>query len=315
MATALRLLLLARPKGLMLIALIPAVGYGFALWQRGSTVAARYVLPDLGLLWLSWALGHAGSLWLNALLDRDEGGVLLGRAVPVPSIAGPAAYVALALSLAVAWPLGLGAFGCAVVCAVLAIAYSHPRVALKGRPVGGPLVNGFGYGSLSPIAGWAAAGGVVTWRAGLTLAFVVLFILGVYFAAQAFQADEDRERGYRTLVVTHGPRWTLRVARACVGAAALGAIVAAAAGAFPRLMLLTAPAWWWADRFLSRWTDAPGGGDSSMAAEWIGRLSVGGLGVILAAYVDHLVKLLDGAPPGGCGTAIVPAAVEALCGG
>ena len=33
---------------------------------------------------------------------------------------------------------------------------------LKGQPIGGPLVNGFGYGSLSPVAGWAAAEGVLT---------------------------------------------------------------------------------------------------------------------------------------------------------
>lgn len=313
MSTALRLLLLARPKGLMLIALIPSVGYGFALWERGSTIAAKYVLPDLLLLWLVWALGHAGSLWLNAVLDEDEGGVLLGRSVPVPKITGPAGYVALAASLALAYPLGWLTFACTAVCAALAVAYSHPRVALKGQPVGGPLVNGFGYGSLSPIAGWAAAGGVVTWRAALTLAFIVSFILGVYFAAQAFQAEEDRRRGYRTLVVTHGPRWTLVTARMCVGLAAVGASLTAAVGAYPRLMLLTVPAWWWADRYLAAWSRAPDGGDAKMAGQWIARLSVGGLGVILAAYVDHLRALLDGTSPGGCGTAIVPEAVLQLC--
>lgn len=315
MATALSLLLLARPKGLLLIALIPAVGYGFALWQRGSTIAAKYVLPDLALLWLAWALGHAGSLWLNAVLDEDEGGVLFGRAVEVPKLTGPVGYLALGLSLLVAWPLGAGTFACTLLCAVLAVLYSHPRTALKGRPIGGPLVNGVGYGSLSPIAGWFAAEGVVTWRAAITLLFIVAFILGVYFAAQAFQADEDRRRGYRTLVVTHGPRWTLVAARACVGLASLSAMTVAVIGAYPRLMLLTAPAWLWADRYLARWTDAPGGGDSKMASEWIGRLSVGGLGVILAAYLDHLHKLLTGAPPGGCGTDVVPEALAALCAG
>ena len=126
MRTALRLLLLARPRGLALIALIPAVGYGFALWEQGSTIHARYVLPDLGLLWLAWALGHAGSLWLNAVLDKDEGGVLFGRAVPIPGITGPMGYLALLASMAVAWPLGPLTFGCTVACAVLAVLYSHP---------------------------------------------------------------------------------------------------------------------------------------------------------------------------------------------
>lgn len=313
MSTALRLLLLARPKGLLLIALIPAVGYGFALWERGSTIAAKYVLPDLLWLWLVWALGHAGSLWLNAVLDEDEGGVLLGRSVPVPKITGPMGYLALALSVGLAWPLSTVTLVCTTICAVMAVAYSHPRIALKGQPIGGPLVNGFGYGSLSPVAGWAAAEGVLTWRAAMTLAFIVAFILGVYFAAQAFQADEDRRRGYRTLVVTHGPRWTLLTARACVGFAAIGASLGAALGVYPRLMLLTVPAWWWADRYLATWSKAPNGGDSKMAGQWIARLSVGGLGVILAAYVDHLWKLLHHLPPGGCGTAVVPEAVVQLC--
>ncbi|MGE0791701.1 MAG: UbiA family prenyltransferase [Sandaracinaceae bacterium] len=305
---------LARPRGLLLIALIPCAGFGFALWDRGSTVAFGHVALPLLTLWLAWGLGHAGSLWLNAMLDRDEGGVLFGPSVRVPKIAGPLGYLALALSLAVAWPLGAIPLACTLICAVLAVLYSHPRVALKGRPLGGPLVNGVGYGTLSPLAGFAAADGIFSWRAYIIIALIAVFILGVYFAAQAFQADEDRDRGYRTLVVTHGPRVTLTLARVCVGAAALIAISAAAAGAFPRLVLLTIPAWLWSDRYLARWRELPDGGDAKVAAQWVGRVCVAGLSALLAVYVDQLHKLWIGAPPGGCGTAIVPEALRAICG-
>ena len=62
------------------------------------------------------------------------------------------------------------------------------------------------------------------WRAGRWLAWnrirtVVVWlcggsgVLGCYFAVQAFQADEDRARGYRTLVATHGPKAVLLAGR------------------------------------------------------------------------------------------------------
>lgn len=313
MSTAGHLFALARPKGAWIIASLPLAGLGYGLWERGSTISLGRVAPSLGLLWLSWLVGHAGAMWLNAELDRDHGPVLLGRAVPVPRGTALAGYGALALSVAIALPLGLVPAGCAAACAVLAVLYSHPRAALKGGAVGGPLINGVGYGALSPIAGWAVADVVPTWRAGLTLAIIVSMILGAYFAAQAFQRDEDARRGYRTLVVTHGPRWTLTMARACLLAGMLTALGLTALGAYPRALLVAAPLLWLADRHLAKWRNVPDGGDGSWAGRLIVWLALASLTIIFAAYVDHFTLLFRGLPPGGCGTAIVPETLTSVC--
>lgn len=306
MPVVVRLLHLARPKGAWLIGCLPLFGFGYGLWERGSTVHPWVVAPTIALLFTAWLLGHAGSLWLNAVLDRDGGAVLLGRAVPVPAIAGPAGYLALGLSIATAGALGPVVGGCSLACAALAILYSHPKVAWKGSALGGPFVNAVGYGVLSPLAGWWASEAPLTWRAVVTLALTVSFMLGLYFAAQAFQGAEDRERGYRTLVVTHGPRWTLRVARLLIGVAVVALLTLSALGVYPRALLVSLPAWIWTHRHLARWAALPSGGTGRHAGQLVGRLSVGVLLVLFAVYAAHFGGMALGAPPGGCGTAIVP---------
>jgi 4-hydroxybenzoate polyprenyltransferase len=228
----------------------------------------------------------------------------------VPHIARAAGYVALATSPLLALPLGALPFACALACAVLSTLYSHPRTAWKGHPVLGPLVNGLGYGTLSPIAGWAAASGVFTWRAVATLALIALAIFAIYFAAQAFQRDEDTRRGYHTLVVTHGPRVTLAAAHMLLRITILGALALAAIGVYPRVVLASAPAWLWADRFLARWRSAP---EESRAGGLMLRLSAAGIATLLAIYAQQAWHLWWSEPPGGCGTEIVPAALLAAC--
>ncbi len=315
MLTLQRLLQLARPKGAFLIAGLPLAGFGYGLWGRGSTVHPLEVLPELVAVWLTWVFGHAGAMWLNAELDRDEGEVLFGRAVVVPRGTGIAGYLALSVSIGTSLAIGGITTLSAAACALLAVLYSHPRVALKGRALSGPLINGVGYGSLSPIAGWAAAEGVPTWRAGISLAFAVPFILGVYFAAQAFQADEDRRRGYRTLVATHGPRFTLVVARACLGFSALGALSMAALGAYPRATLISLPIWLWMDRHLARWSRDERGGRGADAVKLVLIVTLAAFAMVGASYAHHIHALLEGLPVGGCGTAVVPAALRHVCGG
>ena len=306
MSVVVRLLILARPKGAWLIACLPLFGYGYGLWERGSTIHPWVAAPTLALLFASWLVGHAGALWLNAVLDRDSGAVLLGRAVAVLSAAGPAGYAALAASVAIAAALGPVVLGCSLACAVLAVLYSHPRAAWKGSALGGPFVNAVGYGVISPLAGWWAADTPLTWRAIVTLALTVSFMLGLYFAAQVFQRDEDRSRGYRTLVVTHGPAWTLGVARVLLGLAVLGLLAFAAAGVYPRALLASAPAWVWTHLHLTRWAALPGGGEGKHAGQLIVRLAAGVLLVLGAVYASHFAGMALGDAPGGCGTAIVP---------
>lgn len=305
-----RLLVLARPRGALLVGCLPMIGLGYGLWERGSTVAISAVAPALALLSSAWIVGHAGAMWLNAALDRDQGAVLLGRAVEVPRHASTLGYLALGASPLIALAAGPVPALAALVCAFLSVLYSHPRTAWKGHPIAGPAVNGLGYGSLSPIAGFSLSGSVTTWRAVLTLAIVVLSILGVYFAAQAFQSDEDRARGYRTLVVTHGPSATLRAAQLCLRVAMVATIAGAAAGIYPRVLLASAPLWLWVDVHLTGWRRAP---SESRAGGLVLKLTVAGLVTLAAVYTHQVWQLIHGRAPGGCGTTIVPEALLELC--
>lgn len=297
----------------MLIATLPVAGLGFGLWERGSTIAPWVIAPSLLLLFATWALGHAGAMWLNAELDRDQGAVLLGKPVEVPRGTALLGYVALAGSVALSLGLGVVPTVCTGACAILSVLYSHPRVALKGRSIGGPLVNGAGYGTLSPTAGWAVAETPPTWRAAIVVVLGAAFILAVYFAAQAFQADEDRRRGYRTLVVTHGPRFCLHAARLSLLVSVAGMSVLAITGAFPRLILVGVPIFWLADRHLARWSRLEGGGTGRHAVTLVGWLVLATFVVVCAAYADHFWAMAQDAPLGGCGTAIVPRALDDVC--
>ncbi len=300
------LLALARPRVAVLVSAMAPLGYGYGLWEQGSTVSPFVVTPTLAHLAVVWLLIHGGAMWLNAVLDRDVGAVLLGRSVEVPRGTAATGYGALALSIAGALPLGAVATSCAASCAALAVLYSHPRVALKGHPLGGPLTNALGYAVFPPIAGWSLSGAECNWRALLTLGALVLGILGLYFAAQAFQADEDRQRGYRTLVVTRGPAFTLRAARACFAVAMLELLFGAASGIYPRAFLLAALPCAMIDGHFARWAREPNGGDARWAAALVGRAVVVLLVVLGAAYAHHFAALAQGGPVAGRATAIVP---------
>jgi 4-hydroxybenzoate polyprenyltransferase len=291
---------LARPRLLPFVLLLPVAGFGWAHWDR-----ALQFRGGSDLLWVvaAWTALQAGTLWLNAALDRDQGEVLLGRAAKVPPGIVPWAYVALAAGVSFGF-VAAALPGCAAaVCAVLAVLYSHPRTIWKGHPVLGPLVNGVGYGLLSPLAGWAVVRVAPDARTIAVWLLAGLAVLGCYFAAQTFQRDEDRARGYRTLVATHGPRATLLAGRVCIGVALLGGAALAAGGWLPRLCLVALPLGWWIDRWLRRWSALPDGGNEHWARGLALRMLLAGLVCVGLAYVDYGLALLADAPAAGFGTA------------
>ncbi len=291
--------ILARPRLLPFVVLLPFMGWAWAHWDRALPASAEGAL--LGVL-VAWALLHAGTLWLNAAVDRDEGEVLLGRPVEPPRGTAAAGYVALALAVIVAGAAHLGAGVACALAAVLSVAYSHPRVLWKAHPVGGPFVNVVGYGILSPLAGWLAVEVAPNSRTIVVWALAQMGILGPYFAAQAFQQDEDVARGYRTLVATHGPRVVLLAARACLGVAFFGGLLLALAGWIPRACLLGAAGWLWIDRWLARWANQPGGGHAGWARGFAVRMLTAVLLGIALAFAEYAHQSLSGRPVAGLGT-------------
>lgn len=291
---------LARPRLWPFVAGLPVLGWIWAHWDRALPATG---VEALGAVVLAWTLLHVGTLWLNAALDRDEGEVLLGRAVPPPPGIVPLGHAALVGAVAVAWWAGPVALVCAAACAVLAVLYSHPRTVLKGHPVGGPAVNVLGYGLLSPLAGWSVVGVPVTPR---TVALEALFGVGVFACfcvAQAFQGREDAARGYRTLVASRGPRVTLMWARVATGLVFVGLGGLAVVGWLPRPVLLGLPLAWRADAWLAAWAREPDGGDATWAVGYARRVFVALAAVVLLVGAAYVRASQRGEPVAGMGTA------------
>jgi 4-hydroxybenzoate polyprenyltransferase len=291
---------LARPRLMPFVLLLPIVGFGWGHWDRALELRGAAELPWVLVAWLFL---QAGTMWLNAALDRDSGEILMGRAIAVPKATSACAYTALLLAVGCAF-VGNLISGCAcAVCAILAIFYSHPATVWKGHPLFGPLVNGLGYGLLSTLAGWALvrvtpdARTVAVWLCGGS------GVLGCYFAVQAFQAGEDRARGYRTLVATHGPKAVLFAARLFIGLGELGGVVLAAVGWLPRLSLVALVFAVWIDRYLVAWSKQPDGGDERWARGLAWRLLLSALLGIGLAYVDYFLDNYLERPVAGLGTA------------
>src|SRR5262249_49176546 len=114
------------------VLLLPIVGFGWGHWDRALTLRGEAGLPWVLLAGL---LLQAGTMWLNAALDRDSGEILMSRAIPVPKSTALWGYLALALAVGCAF-VGHFISGCAcATCAILAILYSHPATVWKGHPI------------------------------------------------------------------------------------------------------------------------------------------------------------------------------------
>jgi 1,4-dihydroxy-2-naphthoate octaprenyltransferase len=296
------LIALARPRGLFLVALLPVLGYSWAYWDHGCEVPNFAAVPRLLWLALIWGVPHMGTMWLNAALDRDETATLYGAAANVPANIALFAYPTLLFSLVAAFWTNTALGFCVLGCAVLAVLYSHPKTAWKGHAILGPATNAIGYGVLSPLGGFFYAGMPPTWRGAMVLATAVPWMLTAYFAAQAFQEEEDRSRGYRTLVAVHGPVVTLRVTRACLWIALAASATLAIVGIVPRIVLVPLPLFFFLDRYLVRWSAQPNGGDAAWAGRFFARLAGVALLVLASVCVDYELAIRSVALPGGLAT-------------
>ena len=299
------LLVLARPKMLPFVWLVVFFGYMVGLWEDGVHPRG---LPTLARLLLSWTLLHTGTMWLNAARDRDAGPVAFGQAVRVPPGTDRLGMVALLLSLVPVLFCGPTIAVCAGTSVLLSLLYSHPSTAWKGHPIGGPTVNILGYGILSPLAGIAASRGGLSGRTLLLLSITASAVAGLYFAAQAFQEAEDRARGDRTLVATHGPVAVLRASSVCFGIAGLLAIGGTLGGWFPLPCLLALPLAGRVARHLRKWSATPGGGSPADVQVLLRRLLHLLALLVCVAFAEHIWDLLHGELPAGRNTRVVPEA-------
>jgi 1,4-dihydroxy-2-naphthoate octaprenyltransferase len=240
-----------------------------AWWAAAGAPAAL----DPWRLAVAWVALHVflygGTSALNSYYDRDEGPIG-GLAEPPPVDRGLLAWswgVQLAGAPLAAW-VGGPFLVVWVALLLVATAYSHPATRWKASPAAALAAVGLGQGGLGALAGaWAVRASwpearalLATPSAAAYLAVAALLVLALYVVSQAYQVEEDRRRGDRTLPVLLGARRALRVASvvAAVGGAALAATVAVRAGAAWGLAVaaflaaLGAWQWRWSTRFDAR---------------------------------------------------------------
>ena len=216
-----------RPAEWPIMAAHTAVGFLLAVGLRPAAGGER-LGTGLWALVLWVVLLNGGTLAINSAFDRDEGDIGYLDAPPPP----PAHLFGFSLALLVAgqllsFTLPVGFVRAYALCFALSVAYSVPPLRLKA--VGGVdwLINMWGFGTLTPYAGWAATGRPLDAAHGLVLlAFCPLFA-ALYPLTQLYQFEEDRRRGDRTLALLLGMRRSLVIA---IGATAVAfALLAGAA--------------------------------------------------------------------------------------
>jgi 4-hydroxybenzoate polyprenyltransferase len=221
-------LLHLRPAEWPIMAAHTAVGYLLAVGLSGAAGGDRSGAALLGLaLWVGCLNG--GTLALNSAFDRDQGDIAYLRNPPPP----PRRLAGFALLLMAAGQLAAIALppvyqAVYAVCFLLSVLYSVPPFRLKAVAGADWLINMIGFGTLTPLAGWAATGRPLeTTDAIVLLGFCPLFA-ALYPLTQLYQLEEDARRGDRTLALMLGARRSLDAA---VIAAAAAFVLFAWAGA------------------------------------------------------------------------------------
>ena len=210
--------------GHTLLGALLALGHG----RAASGEQLRAVLLGV-VLWVVALNG--GTLAINSAFDKDEGDVAYLRRPPVP----PKGLFAFGLGLMVA-----GLFVSLLLprmytwlylaCLVMSVLYSVPPARLKAVAGADWIINLLGFGTLTPLAGWASTGETLTtWGWFVMWSFGALFA-GLYPLTQLYQFDEDERRGDRTFALRLGKRRSLAVSIGCV-TVAFGLFVAGARAA------------------------------------------------------------------------------------
>ena len=220
------------------------LGYVLAVGLRGARSGDR-LLPALLALAVWVIFLNGGTLAINSVFDKDEGDIgYLNAPPPLPRhlLAFSVALLAGGQLISFALP---PAFRVAdAICFVLSILYSVPPFRFKAVAGVDWVINMWGFGTLTPVAGWAATGRPLdAGHALVLLGFCPLFA-GLYPLTQLYQMEEDRRRGDRTLALLLGMRASLGVAIGCTALAfALFWWAAAVLGVQGWLLLVPLVAW------------------------------------------------------------------------
>ena len=197
-------LLHTRPIEWPIVAAHTAVGYLLAVGVSGALLGQRVGPAVLGLLLWVIAL-NGGTLALNSAYDRDEGDIAyLRRPPPAPPHLAAFGLMLMTAGAAAALTLPRRYLALYLLCFVLSVLYSVPPFRLKAVAGVDLLINMWGFGTLTPYAGWAATD-LPVGPVGrmILLGFCPLFA-ALYPLTQIYQIEEDTARGDRTLAIILG---------------------------------------------------------------------------------------------------------------
>lgn len=210
---------------------------GFALAVGLWPLLGGAHLRTLGWALVVWVVClNGGTLAINSVFDKDEGDIGYLRAPPPP----PAHLFAFSLGLLIlgqvlAFTLPPEFAAAYAICFAMSLAYSVPPLRFKAVAGVDWLINMWGFGALTPYAGWAASGRPLDLSHGLVVVGFCPLFAALYPLTQIYQFDEDRRRGDRTLALILGMRLSLAIAIAAT-LLAFGFFAASAA--------LSRPPWW-----------------------------------------------------------------------
>ncbi len=186
--------------------------------------------------WLAFVAFHiflyGGITAFNSYYDRDQGPVG-GMRVP-PPVTEPLLPFSLAVLITGALlATAVNATFLAVYLAIMALglAYSHPAIRLKARPLIGLATVAVGQGMLASLGGWASAEpdlSTVDPIGWLGILGATLVTVGFYPITQSYQVEEDLARGDVTFAAWAGPSRGLvfSIGVQAVGAALLAIVIA-----------------------------------------------------------------------------------------
>ncbi|HEU4346333.1 MAG TPA: UbiA family prenyltransferase [Actinoplanes sp.] len=220
-------LLHLRPAEWPIMAAHTAVGYILAVGLVGAAAGQALDRALIGLvLWVVCLNG--GTLAVNSAFDRDEGDVAYLRRPPVPPRHLAAFSIGLmAIGQVLALALGSAFATAYALCFVMSLAYSVPPIRLKAVAGADWVINMWGFGTLTPYAGWAATGEPLDLARGLVLLGFCPLFASLYPLTQLYQLEEDTRRGDRTLACVLGVRRSLSLA---LGACLVAFLVFVTAG-------------------------------------------------------------------------------------
>jgi len=159
-------------------------------------------------IWLILLSG--GTVAYNSYYDKDEGPISMlknppksGKDLLVFSIA------ILVIGLLLSYLVNLKFFVAYVLSFILAVLYSYPKIRLKTKYGIDLLINGFGYGSLTLLAGWLTSTEVINITAIAATVVAFFFIAAGLPLTQVFQYEQDKKKGDKTFTVRLGIKKSL----------------------------------------------------------------------------------------------------------